>query len=149
MKIEDVQELEPGYVTARVDGKKAVIPTNPENPVYAKILMAGIKVAPPPEPTQAERDSKDTLTPAQFAYMLALNGWEETWAAAEAYLKANDVPAYARLVAQKSAQTYRLSATLAFVASMAPVLTAMGSTTDLSEANIRAAWAAAKTRVAI
>jgi len=100
-----------------------------------------------PEPTPEELDAVNVLTPPRFRFMLALNGWEDVWESAEDYLRAHDRPGYAQLVAQKAAANYRLSATLAFVAAMQPIIAQVAPDVDLSEDAIRAAWDEAKTVV--
>lgn len=104
-----------------------------------------LDAAPPsPTPTQAELDAADTLTPSRFRYMLAANGWVDVWADVEAWAKANDTAIFAVLYAQKGSEFYRLSVTLAFLNQVRPLVAQLHPDVDVSEATVRAAWAAAK-----
>jgi hypothetical protein len=88
---------------------------------------------PPPPPPD--------LSPAQFAYMLALTGFGDVWAAMEAAAKeAGDRATYATLQAERARTVYRLDATLAMVEALADQAAAVAPETDLSADAIRAAW---------
>lgn len=95
-------------------------------------------VAPPvPDPKEAD------LTPAQFEWLLAYTGFDAIWDAAEAATKGKDQLTFATLRMERKRPRYRLSALLGLLESLAPLLAQIAPETDLSEAVIRAAWAAA------
>lgn len=86
--------------------------------------------APPPD-----------LSPAQFAYMLALSGFGDVWDAMErAALDAKERQTFATLKAEKARTRYRLDRTLAMVAAMADQAAAVAPEVDLSADAITAAW---------
>lgn len=85
----------------------------------------------------------NALTPQQFAYMLALNGWEETWSGVEAWAQANDLPTYAMLRAQRASPAFRLDRTLEMLAQVKTITDQIAPGVDLGEETVRTAWAAA------
>lgn len=96
------------------------------------------------DPPQSVLDEQDTLTPPRFRYMLAANGWVDVWNDVEAWAKANDTATFAALYAQKGSEFYRLSVTFAFLEQVRPLVAQLHPDVDVSEATVRAAWAAAK-----
>lgn len=77
------------------------------------------------------------LTPAQFAFLLALTGLDDVWANLETTLKASDRAQYAMLYAQKFQKRFVFDVTMAMVSRFAAFVP---PETDLSEPTIRAAW---------
>lgn len=92
-------------------------------------------------------EASKVLTPARFAYLLAITELEQVWADVEAYCKTNDPATYALLKAHGAAGEFRLTKTLATLATMKPLTDAVAPNVDLSEATIRAAWTQAEAAV--
>lgn len=112
---------------------------------WAQGLWAQIEIT--AEELAAEKLAADmarSLTPARFAFLLAITGLEGVWTAMEAHTKANDLSTYAMLKAHSAAASYRLGKTLAILAQLKPMTDAIASGVDLSETTIRAAWAQAE-----
>jgi len=105
----------------------------------------GSTFAPPPLPNTDDAKTRD-LTRREFTHLLAITGLEDVWDAVEARTKANDLPLYANLRSQRDAQIFKLSVTLNFVAQVAEIAAKVAPDADLSEAAIRAAWAAEAAR---
>lgn len=93
---------------------------------------------------QQAADEANTLSPAQFTYLLASTGLEAVWEAVEAHTKTEAPDTYALLRANSQAGSFRLARTLELLAQMKPLTDALATGVDLSEATIRAAWATAK-----
>ena len=94
----------------------------------------------PPEPTLAERQTRD-LTRPEFTYLLAYTGLDDVWAAIEAAAKKGNRALYATLRSQAVQQNFRLSVTLDFIAQVAEIAAQVVPDVDLSEDAIRTAWA--------
>lgn len=117
--------------------------TQDDNPELFSQIMRG-KVAeftPPPPPG----DDARTLSPPQFAYLLALTGFDDVWDTLEKHFKAKDRAQYASLKAERSRSYFVLSRTLEIVATFRPMAAQIAPDTDLSEKAIRDGWAKAET----
>ena len=97
---------------------------------------AGFETPPPPPLSDAER----ALTPPQFAFLLALTGFDEVWDALEAAAKTGDRAQYAALRAERARPRFRLDVTLGIVAKFRNMAELIAPDVDLSETAIRAAW---------
>lgn len=84
-----------------------------------------------------------SLSPARFEWLLAYTGLGDVWDALEAELRLVDRAAFASIRAQRRKSVYDLDATLAAVATWTEAAARHAGGVDLSEANIRAAWALA------
>ena len=91
---------------------------------------------PPPPPSDADR----ILSPPQFAFLLALTGFDEVWDALEAAAKTGDRVQYAALRAERARPRFRLDVTLGIVAKFRNMAELIAPDVDLSETAIRAAW---------
>lgn len=89
-------------------------------------------------------DADRTLSPPQFAYLLALTGFDDVWAALEANLKGKDRAQFAALKAERARSKFRLDLTLGMVAQFRAVAAQIAPEVDLSETAIRTAWDAAE-----
>lgn len=86
-----------------------------------------------------------SLSPARFEYLLSYTGLGDVWDVLEQELKIVDRAAFASIRAQRRKTVYDLDATLAAVATWTEAAARHAGGVDLSEANIRAAWAMAAT----
>ena len=89
-------------------------------------------------------DADRVLSASQFAYLLALTGFDEVWDALEAAAKDADRAQYASLRAERARGSFRLSVTLGVVAKFRAMAAQIAPGVDLSEAAIRAAWGQAE-----
>lgn len=112
----------------------AEIPLKP-GPNYEWDGAAWAYVAPAPI-----SDAGRYLSPPQFAYLLALTGFDDVWTALEANLKGKDRKQFAALKGERARSKFRLDLTLSMVAQFRPVADQVAPGVDLSEAAIRAAW---------
>jgi len=96
----------------------------------------GFETPPPPPPSDADR----ILSPPQFAFLLALTGFDEVWDALEAAVKVTDRVQYAALRAERARSRFRLDDTLGIVAKFRKIAAQIAPDVDLSETAIRAAW---------
>lgn len=108
---------------------------------FAQITAAGgiapYVAPPPPVITDADR----VLTRPQFAFLLALTGFDDVWDALGAGAKAGgDMVSYATLKAERDRSAFRLDRTLGIVAQFRATAAQIAPDVDLSEAAIRAAW---------
>lgn len=101
---------------------------------------AWVRSLPPP---QASLDARDTLTPAQFAYLLAITDWGKLWDRVAKAAKVSSAEFHARISAQRAAGIYTLGGTLAFIAHPAVQQILGGDAPD--EVEVRRRWNEAKT----
>lgn len=110
----------------------------PEGVEYQLVTEAELLAAMAAEPTP---DSDRLLTRPQFAFLLALTGFDDVWDALGAGAKAaGDMVAYATLKAERDRSAFRLDRTLGIVAQFRATAAQIAPDVDLSEAAIRAAW---------
>lgn len=91
---------------------------------------------------EAERIATRDLTRVEFEFLLASTGFEDVWSSMEAALKPVDPGLYATIRSQREMPRFRLSKTLEFVAQVRPLAAQVLPGVDLSDAAVRAAWAA-------
>lgn len=115
-------------------------PDDPEEhgrEIYARALEADPApyVAPPEPPPLAPTEIP--LTRAQFEWLLAYTGLDDTWSAVEAAAREADRALYADLRLERQRSVFRFDAAMAFIERVAEYIPAGA---DTSEETIAAAW---------
>jgi len=152
---------QPERIETDPDGNKTVIPAKSALEVFADeygvsgpeyveadqtpgMLFDGVNFTAPVPVVAPITDADRVLSPPQFAFLLALTGFDEVWSALETNIKTTDRAQFASLRAERARTRFRLDRTLAIVALFRTAAAAIAPGIDLSEAAIRAAWAQAE-----